>query len=301
MQKLYFFLIAFIFTFLCGCNQKQPDILTNQSSNSQLDFSYNANFTNLDRKNLLPGIEKIVNRGTLKVAMINIDIDGFCETQSDGSLKGLDVQLAQNIARSLGVSLSINRESDTYDKLTDLLINDQVDLVISNYSLTTNRAAKIKFSKPYLTTRLGIMLNKQNLVKYQIEKNPIDFLKNNKIKIATFKGSSHSDFISSVFPNAEIVEMDNYKDMCHAVYKNEVFGFFSGEPRFLCNYNDDPELQLYTKVFVFSDALEKYCIGVSENNNDLLNFVNSYIDLSKELTLKDYENLLKEKSNKNVE
>lgn len=293
MRKLYFLLISFIFTFFCGCNQKQSDVLNFQPSSVSLDSSYSDNFTKLDNNNLLPGIKKIVDRGTLKVARINMDIDGFCESQSDGSFRGLDVQLAQNIANSLGVSLTLNRDCDTYDKLTELLIKDEADLVISNYSLTTNRAAKIKFSKPYLTTRLGIMLNKQNLVKNQIEKNPIDYLKNNKVKIAAFKGSSHVDFILSVFPNAEIVEMDNYKDMCYAVYNNEVFGFFSGEPRFLCNYNANPELQLYTKVFVFSDALEKYCVGVSENNKDLLDFVNSYIDLSKELTLKDYEKLLK--------
>lgn len=252
----------------------------------------------LDKDTLLPGIKKIVERGTLRVAMIDVDMDGFCEKRDDGSLTGIYGQLTQDIANSLGVSLEINKESNTYNKLTELLIQDKVDLVIARYSLTATRAASVKLSKPYLTSRFGVMVNKQELVRNQIEKNPIDYMQSNNMKIAALKGTSHVDLVKEIFPNAQVVEMNDYKEMYTAVKKGEVFGYLCGELRFLYDYTEDKELSLYTKVFAFSDVLENYCIGVSPDNNDLLNFVNAYIDSSKKIVVKDYERYLKEKSDK---
>lgn len=292
--------LCLILTFSYGCNQTQQIKSDSHlpSVNTEVESSKTIQPIQLDEKSLLPGIEKIIKRGTLRVAMVNIDVDGFCETQEDGSLTGIDAQLAKDIANSMGVSLTINRESDSWDKLTELLANDEVDLVISTYSLTTTRATSVKISNPYLTSRFGVMVNKQELVKNKIEKNPIDYMQNNEIKIAAIRGSSHVNLASEFFPKAKIVEMDSYKDMYTAVRNGDVFGYICGELRFLCDYNEDAELSLYTKVFVFSDALEKYCVGVSPDNTDLLNFVNAYIDSSKEITVKDYEDTLKNESKK---
>ena len=123
----------------------------------------------------------------------------------------------------------------------------------------------ILFVTKYFTRMLPLVLCKK-----QIENNPIDYMKNNNIKLAALKNSSHVKLISEMFPNAEIVEMDTYEQICQAVRNNDVFGYLCGEVEFLFDYNHDPELALYTKVFAFSDAAEYYCVGVSPSNNDLL-------------------------------
>lgn len=299
MKKIYNILsLCLLLVLFSGCTFTKQNTSNDVIEPREISSLKTAKKIVLDHATLLPGIKKIVERGKLRVAMINIDIDGFCAKNDDDSVSGIDIQVAQDIANSLGVSLELNRESDTYDKLTDLLVKDKVDLVISTYSLSTTRAASVKMSNPYLTSRFGVMLNKQELVKKQIEKNPIDYMQSNEFKIAAVKGSSHVDLAKEFFPYAQVVEMDSYKEMYNAVKKGDIFGYLCGELRFLCDYTEDEELSLFTKVFVFSDVLENYCIGVSPDNNDLLNFVNTYIDSSKKVTVKDYEHYLKEKSDK---
>lgn len=248
-----------------------------------------------DTETLLPGIKKIIEKGTLNVAMVKEDLTVFCETAEDGTSTGLEIDIAKNIANSLGVELVINRECESHNQLAELLTKGSADLAISTYSVTTDRAAKVKLSNPYFSPRMGVMVNKQELVQNQIEKNPIDYMKNNTLKIAALKGTSHVQLVKEMFPNAIAVEMDSYKAMRDAVRNNEVFGYICGEISFLFDYYEDQTLPLHTQVFVFPDALDHYCIGVDPNNEDLLNFVNAYISSSRAMTIEDVDNSLKNK------
>lgn len=298
MKKLTFLLSVCLFlTCLTGCTSMQSStaepINISATSVEVSPSKSDAQVVSINKENLLPGLKKIVEKGTLTVAMINDEIPVFCETQSDGSVAGIDVNLAQELANSLGVTLTIIRESNTYDELTDLLVKGAVDLVISTYSLTTERAACVSISNPYLTTRIGVMVNKQELVKNRIEKNPIDYMKSNNIKLAAKRSSSHINILSSVFPKAQIVEMNSYDDMCNAVKNGDIFGYLCNEVRFLYNYYTDARAHLYTQVFTFSDALDNYCVGVIPNNPDLLSFVNSYVDTHNNIISKEIEKKLR--------
>lgn len=301
MRKLVFLLgLCLLCPVFSGCSNQMSNASEAQNGSSigteVAAPKKTVQAVSLDKTAILPGLKSIVDRGVLRVGMIQREVEAFVETQKDGSLKGIDVTLAQDLAKALGVSLEINREIGLYDELTKLLANDQVDLIISSYSMTPERASYVNLSKSYLTSRMGVMLNKQQLVKNQIEKNPIEYMQNNKLKIAAVKNSSHVALASELFPKAEILEMDSYEQMYKAVRDNKIFGYLCGELRFLCNYYADEELSLHTQVFVFSDALDHYCVGVNPNNDDLLNFVNSYIDSAKTITVKEVEDNLKQKA-----
>lgn len=302
MKKAYFcFVFCVVFLFLHGCSNTSDNKIDEQinlATSSEISSpEKKVQIKQWDKASMRPGLKQIIEKGTLNVAMIKNDVDVFCETQEDGTLTGIDVEFAQSIASSLGVELVIDRSCDTYNKLTETLLEGSADLVVSTYSLTIDRAAYVNISKPYLTSRLGVMLNKQELVKNQIEKNPIEYMKSNPIKLSALKGSSHVKVVSEMFPNAEIVEMDTYKEICQAVRNSDVFGYLCGEVKFLFEYVRDPELALYTQVFVFSDALEKYCAGIQANNADLLQFVNDYIDSSRTITIEDVEEKCKQTFN----
>ncbi len=300
MRKLSCLLSVYLFfTCFTGCTSIQSGTdETKTTSITSVEVSQSKNKTqvvSVDKDSWLPGLKKIVEKGKLIVAMINEEVPIFCETQVDGSVAGIDVNLAQAIANSLGVTLEINRESNTYDEMTKLLVTGNVDLVISTYSLTPERAACINISNPYLTTRIGVMVNKKELVKHRIEKNPIDYMKTNNIKLAALKNSAHVSMLPEMFPKVQVVEMDSYQEIYTAVRNGDIFGYMCGEMRFLCDYYEDETLPLYTQVFVFSDAPDNYCVGVAPDNLDLLSFVNSYLESSKIITVKDFEQKLKEK------
>lgn len=237
----------------------------------------------------LADIQPIVERGTLKVAMLSEDLKPFWETADDGSTFGFEYDLAKGIADSLGVELELNRTLDTNNELVDLVASGEVDIAISVISDTVDRAKKIDFSNSYFSVPFGIMVNKKELVAHNIEKNPLDFLKENSVKIAAIKGSSHVKMVNELFPKAEVIEKESYDECCKAVMKGEVFGYLCSRPQFVMDYANNPGANIYTSVFLFSDVVDSFCIGVRTDAPHLRNFINTYISKAKLFTNKDVE------------
>ena len=66
-----------------------------------------------------PDIRRIVKRGELIVAMHREDGAPFYTLDKAGQLCGLDVDLAESIAQTLGVKVRFDRSSATFDGLVD--------------------------------------------------------------------------------------------------------------------------------------------------------------------------------------
>lgn len=278
--------------FVSGCNKNDSIIDVSRDDVSNVS-NVGSICNNVDKQLLLPNVKKIVDRGYIKVAMLADDIDVFCRTQPDKSLAGLDVDMAQNIADVLGVSLVIDQTAKAYDDIIKLLSTNDVDLGVAMYSIDTTRAACLALSDPYLVSNLCIMINKKELAKNGISKNPIDYMKQNKIKVAVLKGSVHVRAVKRAFPDVEVVEMNTQDEIRNSVMNDEVFGCFSGQVESLCDYIQYPELSIYTKSFVFSDESDKFCIAIPPNNIDMLNFINAYINSSRVLNIDDVEQACK--------
>ncbi len=247
------------------------------------------NFNNIDKENLSPDIKSIIDRGKLRVAMVGGERPGFCYHDQNGELRGVDVNLAEGIAEALGVDLEIDQSTDTYDNLANRIIERSVDLIISEYSESPKRSMYLTQSDPYLKVRFGLMANKSELAKNNIEKNPLMFIKENKVKVGVLKGSSHVRTAYALFENSDIVEMDSYEELISKVLNGELFAYFCSEDEFVYDYISNADLLLYTKVFVFSDAYDNYCVGIHNDCTGLLRFVNSYIDLMDRVTIYDVE------------
>lgn len=225
-------------------------------------------------------IQRIVTRGELVVAIPAQDLLVFFE-EADGQYSGVDVDLAQGIADSLGVKLTYDRSSETYDDMTEKLQKREVDLIIATYSMTSQRAKYVTFSDPYLTIHMGLMMNKQFLVRKEIEGNPLPYLKEHKVKLTAVKGTSHVRLLKELFPEAEVVEAKDYEDAYRMVRNGEAAGFLCGELEFFSAYLKDPSLRIYTSVFTFQDVNDQFAVGVSQETPQLLNYINTYLRTSK--------------------
>ena len=92
---------------------------------------------------------------TLRVA-VSFDQPGIGLRQGN-SYTGLDVDVAEHIARYLGIPRISFVEAVT-DQRRTLLETGQVDLVLAAYSMTPERADDVTFAGPYLTTGQDLLV-----------------------------------------------------------------------------------------------------------------------------------------------
>lgn len=279
--------------FLCCCsNFETQQEKYSFDINAQTEFIKPITET-IDKEFILPAIQRIIDRGSLRVAILPNDIDVFCRVTENGDFAGIDVDFAKNIAKTLGVKLEIHTIKQ-YSDISVLLANNTVDIGVAAYSVNYNRAASIILSEPYLSSNLCITVNSKELSKNNIKNNPIDYMKQNNVTIAVLKGSSHVITAKKAFPKAKIVELSSQNEIIDNVITDKVFAVFQGQVECINDYIKRPETMIYTKSFTLLDTHDKFCVAIAPNDLGMLNFIDAYISSSNVLNINDVESACKE-------
>ena len=84
--------------------------------------------------------------------------------KTGNSFSGFDVDTAIYVAKELGVDSNAIawREADPADR-ENLLINGDVDLVLSTYSITPERQQKVDFAGPYFTAHQDLLIRRNDV------------------------------------------------------------------------------------------------------------------------------------------
>ena len=147
-----------------------------------------------DGRLLAPDIARIVTRGELVVAMLKVDTPPFFFFDDSGQWTGLEVGLAQSLAKELGVKLRFNREAGTFNAVVDLLANGQADLAISKLSRTLARSQTIAFSDAYLTLSHSLILNRVKFAQLSRGRPLPEVIRNFDGSIGVIAKSSFADY-----------------------------------------------------------------------------------------------------------
>ena len=84
------------------------------------------------------------------------------ELMRDGAATGFDIELMRAVSGRLGLELRpVAFEGDDFNAIFDGLLNGTCDAVISGATITPERAAKVRFSQPYLAFDQGIAVNRR--------------------------------------------------------------------------------------------------------------------------------------------
>lgn len=230
---------------------------------------------------LSPDLQTIVDRNQLIVAILGIDSPPFFVKNKHGNLIGLDIKIAQDLATALGVSLKIDRTAKTFNDVVDIVNSQKADLGISKLSQTLARAKMVSFSRPYLTLRHGLLINRLQLAKASKGKDMVDFLKNFEGKIGVIQGSSYVGFTKEKFPQAKIVEFTTWEDVIKAAINGDVLAAYRDELEVKKIILNQPNIALNFKTVALSDSYDPIAIALPWSSGHLLQFVNLYLDLNK--------------------
>ena len=229
-----------------------------------------------DGRMLAPDIARIVQRGELVVAMLGVDTPPFFY-ERNGELVGVEVDLAKQIAKELGVNLRFNRTARTFNGVVDIVAKGEADMALSKLSRTLARAQLISFTQPYLVMNHALILNRVKFAQFARERALPEVIRGFTGTIGVIARSSFSDYARRNFPNAKVVEYPGWPDVLKALERGEIIGAYRDEFEVKRILKADPTASLVLRTVTFKDLEDTLGIAVGINDHVLLAFLNEFL------------------------
>ena len=181
---------------------------------------------------------------------------------------GFDIDLAQSMADTMGVKLVV--KVMPLDKLVDAVANGEVDLVLSNMTITPERNAKVIFVGPYLTSSKCLVTKIPDLAKSTKEQ--LNIAKN---KMVVIKGSTSEEFVKEGMPNVQAVSVATQEEAIAMVRDAKVAALLSESPvckAIISNNPDDAFISVFTNL-----TYDPIGVAIAPENTHLQNWVQNYL------------------------
>ena len=140
-------------------------------------------------------IEEILKRGELLVGL-EAGYLPFEMADKKGDFIGFDVDIAKEMAKAMGVKLTIVNTS--YDGIIPALLTKKFDIIMSGMTVTQERNLKVNFADPYIVVGQTILLNKKNEGVVKSYKD----LNDPKYTVASKLGTTGEQAIKRLMPKA---------------------------------------------------------------------------------------------------
>ena len=207
--------------------------------------------------------EDIIKKGTVRIAT-PLDVPPFGSQNAQREPEGFDVDLANMVAKALGVKLEMQQVTGA-NRIPFLLTN-KVDVVISVMGLTPERAKQVMFTAPYADTQLAVFGPKGATVKSAGEIG--------SLKVAAAKGTTQELALSAMAPRATIMRTEDDATAAAA--------YVSGQAElFATNSLIIPDLQKRnpTKEFELKFTIRRSPahMGVRMGEHNLVRWLDSFI------------------------
>lgn len=226
-------------------------------------------------------VSAIKKRGTLRVAVFG-DLPPYGWVNKDGKRVGYDVELARRMAKNLGVKIKFVQVNA--NNRVDTLNSNKADIVLANFTVTSDRKKVVDFAKPYMKVSVGVVSPKKKAV------TKVSQLKGQKVIVT--KGTTAENYFTSKQPGVQLLKFDSKTQQFNAL-KNNRAGALADDNSYLYAWvKKNPK---YT-VGIKSIGPKQYISpAVKKGNKSLLNWSNKEIaKLNKEdFFTKDYNSQLK--------
>ena len=194
----------------------QKNVLDGMKIKNPVEFVVITNYVNTDLVNTSSKsnesrdvLAEIKKNKIIKVGY-NPNTMPFAFFNCKRKLVGYDIQTAHNLARDL--ECKIKFIPFEFSDLKKVLNNNSIDIAMSAVFVGADRIDDINFTIPYMYVNPSVIVKDFDRKKFADLEAIKNYSLHHKITIAFLKGSVYRDGISNVFPNAHLVEIENYKD-----------------------------------------------------------------------------------------
>jgi len=188
-------------------------------------------------------------------------------TDGKDEIKGMDIDIAKEIAKELGVELVI--KDLPFDSLLTALTGNKIDLIIAGMEPREDRKKSVDFSDIYYNAEQGILVRAEDESKYTT----IESLAGKKVGAQL--GSTQESILKSQLKDSKPVVMEKVPDLVLSLSTKKVDGVICEAPvasNYVKNY---PNLKL-SQIKVVSETPGS-AIAVNKGNPEFLALINSVI------------------------
>jgi polar amino acid transport system substrate-binding protein len=209
-------------------------------------------------------IDDILKRGKILVG-IDLGVPPYGNLGTTMEAEGLDVEMAKGIAKRMGVQLEIVQV--TGPSRIPTLLNNRVDIILATFAPTPERALQVSFSNVYSDVQQVIIAPVSKSVKTVAD--------TGGMKVGLVRGNTQDVAYTPIAPKtATILRFDDDVAATQALLSGQVDALVTGGFTAAIIAKQNPDKKFEIKLAIRDNPLT---IGVRRGQQDLLNWVNTYI------------------------
>lgn len=230
---------------------------------------------------VLPAAEHlaaIAERGRLVVAQYQGERFPFFFQDQGGGLHGHDVELAKELARTLGVGLELRRDAGSFDEAVAMVARGEADLGLSKLSATLERARRVRFSRPYLVQREALLVNRLRCAR----SHGTDLLAACRApgeRIGVVRGTSFEASLGELLPDAVAEPFAAPEELMAAVVRGSILAAYHDEVVFACLLRLRPQASLWAGLAVLEARQDRLAIALPADDPQFAAWVDLFIEL----------------------
>jgi len=223
-----------------------------------------------------PEIRRIVDRGTLRVALPSFEAPPFFY-QGASDLEGVDVDIARGVADTLGVRLQWIRRAASFDELVESIARGEADMAVGKVSRTLSRARYVRFSEPYAASRHALLLNRLLFARHAQGREFRSVVRGFDGTLGVIQGSSFAEHAERNFPHAKVLAYPGWGELVDALMRGDVVAVYRDEAEMLRLIRQKPDLSLNLRLVAFTDMQDTLSVVLPYRSEHLLALVNLYL------------------------
>ena len=226
-----------------------------------------------------PDIARIEAAGELRIAMTADLWPPFFYLNKSGELAGLDVDLATEIARRLGVRVRFVREAKTFDEIVTMVVERRADIAVAYLSDTLERARLVRFTQPYVQVKPAVLINRALAGAARRGRDHRSILNHATARIGVTTGTSAESFAAADYPLATIVSYDTWGEITRDLVAEKLTAGLSDEIDAKSWQTAHPQEAITIETIIREGPPDTMGIAVHRDDRQLLYWLNHFLTL----------------------
>jgi polar amino acid transport system substrate-binding protein len=213
-------------------------------------------------------LDDIAERGVLRVGL-EPGYMPFELTNQKGEIIGFDVDMAERMAKAMGVKLEL--VSTAWDGIIPALLTNKFDIIMSGMTLTQERNMKVGFASPSIVIGQSILIRKEIAGEVKSYRD----LNDPKYKVASKLGTTGEQATQRMIPKCDYISFETEQEGIMDLVNGKIDAFVYDLPYMaIANAEkNNGSLVFLNEPFTY----EPIAWAVRKGNPDFINWLNNFL------------------------